>query len=378
MSQPLDQTGAAAASAKPQGALQGLKVVSMAEQYPGPFCTLILTDMGADVIQIERPGQGDPARFLTGFYEALNRGKRSRALDIRQPEDKAQLIALLREADVFLEGFRPGKLAKQGLGYDDLRKVNPGLIYCSISGYGQDGPYRDRPGHDLSLQGVGGALDERLSGAVNGLPPALLLGDTASALYTVIGVLSALLARHRTGQGTYVDIAMSDSVTAAMTAFLGLMGDNEIAPPQAEPAYDLFICADGTAITLSIAHEDSYWQRLCDDLGLAEHRNLSRPERVARRNELHHEIATIIAAEPRSHWASLLEASDQMWGPANRLEDLPNDPQVVARGLLERLARADGQEQWVVRQPVKFSAWANSSLTRAPGLDEHHDEGFER
>ena len=223
---------------------------------------------------------------------------------------------------------------------------------------------------------MGGALDERLSGDVSGLPPALLLGDTTSALYAVIGVLSALVARQRTGQGTYIDIAMSDSVTAAMTAFIGLMGDKEIAPPQAEPAYDLFTCADGTAITLSIAHEDGYWQKLCDDLGLPEHRDLSRPERVARRDARHQEIAIKIAAEPRSHWASLLEASDQMWGPANRLGDLPSDPQIAARELLARLTRADGQEQWVVRQPVKFSAWAYSPLTRAPGLDEHHDEGF--
>ena len=197
-----------------------------------------------------------------------------------------------------------------------------------------------------------------------------------SALYAVIGVLSALVARQRTGQGTYLDVAMSDGVTAALTGFIGLMGDEQVAPPQAEPAYDIFTCADGTALTLSIAHEDSYWQRLCDELGLAEHRNLTRPERVARRNELHGQIAAKIAAEPRSHWASRLEAADQMWGPATRLEDLPNDPQVIARGLLERLARADGQEQWVVRQPVKFSAWANSPLTPAPQLDEHRDEGF--
>ncbi len=137
-------------------ALSGLRVLSMAEQYPGPFCTMILSDMGADVIQVERPKIGDPSRFLKSFYESLNRGKRSIALDIRNSVDKDRLIDLVKDSDVFLEGFRPGKLAKHGLGYEELRAINPQLIYVSISGFGQDGPYRDRPAHDITFQGIGG------------------------------------------------------------------------------------------------------------------------------------------------------------------------------------------------------------------------------
>ncbi|MEO1292804.1 MAG: CaiB/BaiF CoA-transferase family protein, partial [Pseudomonadota bacterium] len=187
--------------------LAGLKVVSMAEQYPGPFCTMMLSDFGADVIQVERPGTGDPSRFMASFYEALNRGKRSRALDARKPDDRDALLALLDQADVFLEGFRPGKLAKFGLGWEDLSARNPQLIYCSISGFGQTGPYRDRPAHDITYQGVGGALDERIDGSVTGAPPGFLLGDTTAALYATIGILTALQGRERTGMGTFIDVS---------------------------------------------------------------------------------------------------------------------------------------------------------------------------
>ena len=257
--------------------LAGLRVVSMAEQFPGPLATMILADMGADIIQVERPGTGDPSRFLSGFYEALNRGKRSVALDIRNPKDKAELLALVADADVFLEGFRPGKLEKQGLGYAVLSALNSGLLYCSISGYGQNGPYRDRPAHDLTLQGVGGALEDRLDQQVLGQPPAVMMSDSASGLFAVIGVLSALQARQRTGRGSYIDIAMSDSVTAMLAPLVGMVGQGGEPPPQAEPAYDIFACADGRWITLSIAHEDAYWARLCADLDLADLSAMKRP-----------------------------------------------------------------------------------------------------
>lgn len=358
-------------------ALAGLRVVSMAEQYPGPFCTMILTDMGADVIQVERPGGGDPSRFLKSFYESLNRGKRSIALDIRDREERERLLELIASADVFLEGFRPGKLAAYGLGHDDLARLNPRLIYCSISGYGQTGPYRDRPAHDLTIQGVAGALHERVVGDVSGLPPATLLGDGAAALFAVIGVLSALAARNRTGRGTFVDVSMADSVLAMQTPFIASAGEDGPAPPQAEPAYDVFRCADGRFLSLSIAHEDAYWSRLCDDLGLRDIARLSRPERVSRRRELQRRIAGEIARFPFAHWSSRFEASGQMWGPVHALKDLGDDPQIAARGLIETLERADGTTQPAVRQPIRFSAYANAPLRRAPELDEHAGARFE-
>jgi len=357
--------------------LAGLRVLSMAEQYPGPLATMILSDMGADVIQIERPGSGDPSRYLVGFFEAINRGKRSVALDIRQSADHARVLELVAEADVFLEGFRPGKLAKQGMGYADLSALNPRLIYCSITGYGQTGPYRDRPAHDLSFQGVGGALAERLDGSVTGLPSSLLLGDNASGLYAVIGILAALRGRDATGRGTQIDVALSDSVTSLLTAFVGMEGRAGDPPPQAEPGYDIFLCADGLPITLSIAHEDAYWDRLCADLRLDDLVGMKRPARTAQRAGLKARIAAAIATRTRAAWEPVMEEAGQMWGPVNRLSDLPDDPHLQARGLLSRITRADGGDQWVVRQPVLFSAWARPDLTRAPALNEHPDARWE-
>lgn len=362
-------------TAKP-GALKGLKVVSMAEQYPGPFCTLILSDMGADVIQIERPGKGDPSRFMTSFYEALNRNKRSVAIDALLDADKARLISLIREADIFLEGFRPGKLAKLGLGYEDLAKVNPALIYVSISGYGQSGPYRMRPAHDLTFAGLGGALDERLQGDVTGMPPALLLGDASSALYAVIGALSALHARNQTGQGTHIDIAMSDAVQSLQTPFIGTDRQDAGAMPQADPGYGLYQTQDGRWLTTSIAHEDDYWDQLCRDVGLEAGIGLTRPQRVAQRDELVAQIGAKIAQKPFAHWEALFEVAGQMWGPALAREDLPHDPHIQARGLLQQLTRQDGAQQSVLRQPVKFSAWDNVALTPAPKVGQHDGEGF--
>lgn len=356
-------------------ALEGLKVVSMAEQYPGPLCTMILSDMGADVIQVERPGTGDPARFLGAFYECLNRNKRSVALDVRDPEQKAELLALIAGADVFLEGFRPGKLARQGLGYDDLKAIKPDLVYVSISGFGQTGPYRMRPAHDITYQGVGGALDERLRGAVDGAPPSMLLGDSASAFYATIGVLSALHARDRSGEGSYVDVSMTDTVLALQTAFIA-MDDSSAAPPQADPGYAIYQTADGRWLTTSVAHEDDYWARLCADVGLDDCAGLSRPDRVARRDELVRRIGEKIAAHPFAHWEAVFEASDQMWGAAYTIADLPQDPHIQARGMLQEVVRADGVTQLVLRQPLRFSNYDNVPVRRAPVLGEHQGEGF--
>ena len=359
----------------PRTPLSHLKVVSMAEQYPGPFCTMILSDLGADVVQVERPETGDPARLFNPFYEAINRGKRSVTLDVKQPEDRNQLLELLQEADVFLEGFRPDKLAKLGLGYNDVKAINPKLIYCSISGFGQTGPYRNRPAHDLTYQGVAGALDERMNGDISGLPPSFLLGDTMSALYATIGILTALNAREKNGEGGYIDISLTDCVASAMTAFTAMSDqDDGIAPPQAEPAYDLFECADGKWLTLSIAHENNYWAELCKTLGLDGMVSLKRHERVARRGELKGMIEDRIRQRARDEWASIFEQTDQMWGPANTLNEAPFDRGLMARELYHRLKRNDGVEQWITRQPIVFSNYQNAPLAPAPELGANNED----
>lgn len=355
--------------------LDGLKVVSMAEQFPGPYATMLLADMGAEVILVERPGFGDPSRFLPPFFEALNRGKKAVALDIKKPEDLAQFQALISEADIFLEGFRPGKLAKAGLGYDDLAAINPRLIYASISGYGQNGPYRDRAGHDLSYQGVGGALFESLRAEHDAPPSSLLLGDVSSAMFATIGVLAALEARHRTGRGTYIDIAMADSVASLMTAHITLAanGAGDLAGPAAEPAYDVFQCADGRWLTLSIAHEDDVWGRLMGVLQLPQWANTSRDSRTKQRPMMKAAIAGVIAEKDYSTWVALLEGADQMFGPALDRGEVASDPQMVARNMFTTITRANGEQQLVVRQPIKFAGFENAPLSPSPKVGQHND-----
>lgn len=361
-----------------QHILDGITVVSMAEQFPGPFATMLLADMGARVIMVERPGGGDPSRFLPPFFETLNRSKMAVALDVKQPEDRQKLLALIETADIFLEGFRPGKLAKAGLGYDDLAAVNPRIIYASISGYGQTGPYKQRPGHDISYQGVGGALYERLVDGTIAPPSNVLLGDVSSALYTAIGVLAALEARHRTGSGTYIDVAMSDTVASFMTAQLGMAmnGGEHLPGPSAEPAYDLFRTSDGKWLTVSIAHEDDFWERLCGTIGLPELTGMPRKDRVGRREIVNAAIRAKIASHPFDHWNRLFCETDQMFGPAHDRSDVAIDPHNKERGLFETLRHPDGREQIVMRQPLKFRHFKNAPLSPSPRVGEHNDAFF--
>lgn len=355
------------------GPLSGLRILSLAEQYPGPFCTMILAELGADVIQVERPEGGDPSRMLPGFYGALNHSKRSVALDLNRQEDLDTLFELAAGADVFIEGFRPGRLNRFGLGSDELCDLHPELVYLSISGFGQDSDHRHRPAHDISFQGFGGALESRLDGKTHGAPPELLLADTLSGLYAAIAILSALQGRTRTGKGGYIDLAMADTVASAMTAFIGLLDDPGAARPQDEPAYDLFQCADGQWITLSIAHEDNWWALLCRELELGEElAALERPRRVEARESLKARIAAAIALEPRAYWQGKFDADGQMWSPAHRLADLPTDPHFAARKLFDRITgSAGGAAHWIVRQPFKMAAYPVGKARPAPALGEH-------
>jgi crotonobetainyl-CoA:carnitine CoA-transferase CaiB-like acyl-CoA transferase len=362
-----------AVTGPPPGPLDGLRVVSLAEQYPGPFATLLLGDLGADVIAVERPAGGDPARAFPSFHEALNRGKRSVALDLKHPEGRAALLALCRAADVLLEGFRPGTLDRLGLGYERVAAANPRLVYVSISGFGADGPYRDRPAHDISYQAVAGLL-AGWTGQPGAAPP-LHLADLSSGLFAVLGALAALQQRQRTGRGSHVDTSMTDGLVTMLAAYL-VPVVNRSGPPAfpVDPGYGLYPTADGATVALGIAHEDRFWAALCRALSLPALETLRFPQRVARREELVGALAARIAECERPTLETAFETQGVPYAWVNDLDAVPVDPQVAARGLLVDLPGEGGGSTRHVRQPLRFDAQAPGPQRPVPALGAHTRE----
>ncbi|QBQ99359.1 CaiB/BaiF CoA transferase family protein [Paraburkholderia pallida] len=357
--------------------LEGIRIVTLAEQYPGPFATLVLADLGADVIIVERPSGGDPARQLPDFHAALNRGKRSVALDLKDEADRATLRRLIETADVLMEGFRPGTMARLGFGHEDVAKINPRTVYVSISGFGQTGPWRDRPAHDLSYQAIAGLLYRQAATGQIEASPDLAIGDLSSAMFAVAGCLAALLERTRTGRGKYVDVSMTDGLVSWMSVFLAPVmngGQLGMAHINAQPAYGVFRCADARLLTLSVTHEDWFWAPLCELLGLPALAPLGHAERSAREAELKPLIAEALMKRPRDEWAALLDRAGVAWGPVNSLEEVTQDPHFRERGMFRSVRERDGRESWYVAQPLIFGdAGHPGPVSGVPAVGEHND-----
>jgi formyl-CoA transferase len=357
--------------------LAGLKILSLAEQFPGPYATMLLSDMGAEVIMVERPGVGDPARQFPPLFRALNRGKRSVALDLKSTGGLAQFRTLVESADVIVEGFRPGKLAALGAGFEDMRKVNPKLVYVSISGYGQDGPYRDRAGHDLSYEGVGGLLADQADAGQPGQVPGLPLADVGAALFAAIAILSATLSSQRTGQGRYVDVSMSDAVVSMLTAFLvPAANGTPLGEFISEPAYGVFTCRDGKLMTLSIAHEDWFWKPFCEVIGKPDLAGLKGRDRVAQKDALREEIAAVLVSKSRADWAGLFDTAGVPWGPLNSLAETLEDPHVRARQLLRTIAHDGGKTETFLVQPLKFDGFETEISELPPEIGSDNESVF--
>jgi crotonobetainyl-CoA:carnitine CoA-transferase CaiB-like acyl-CoA transferase len=340
--------------------LEGLRVVSLAEQYPGPFATMLLGDLGADVVQVERPAGGDPSRAFPGHFAALNRGKRSVALDLKTSEGLAACRELIEGADVLLEGFRPGVLARLGLDPAELTAANPGLVVVSISGFGQDGPHRDRPAHDLTFQALAGLLDPHASDV-----PAVPLADVVSGLFAAVAALTGLAGRATTGRGGHYDVAMLDSLLSLLATRL-VPAANGAAPDTLgdDPGYGLFTTADGRRLALSIAFEDHFWRALCAALDLPDLADVRGPERLARRDELRGRLAARFAEHDAEHWEAALAGVP--CGLVRTPAEVLADPHLAARGLLQQVAG-----QTVLRQPLVVDGAGPGPTRGVPGLGEH-------
>ena len=357
-----------------KGPLEGVRVLSLAEQLPGPYATMLLADLGADVVLVERPQGGDPGRAFPDFFRALARNKRSVCLDLKSAEGKNGLKRLVANSDVMLEGFRPGRMAALGLGYEELAAINPQLIHVSISGFGQDGPYRDRTAHDLSYQAVSGHLFEAV-GCANAAVPHIPYGDLASAMFAAFAITTALFARERTGLGTAIDVSVADALVSWLTPYLGpVMNGAPMLRITDEPGYGIFTCADGRQLTLSIAHEDHFWRALCGIVGLQRLQDLRSPERIARSGELRSTIAEVIGGHARAHWEPLFDEHAIPWSPMSTLPDVLADPHFAARMMFSSIVGGEGIAERHVLQPLHFSGYATKLRRPAPRLGEHNSE----
>ncbi len=358
--------------------LSGIRILSLAEQYPGPYATMLLADLGADVVMVERPGSGDPSRRFAGLFASFNRNKRSVVLDLKSAKGKDDFLLLVDTADVVMEGFRPGVMARLKIGADDLRARKPGLIFVSISSFGQNGPQAGVAGHDLSIQAAAGMIDVPVGQEAGLALPALPLADISSAMFAALGVVTALFARTQSGQGTTVDVSMLDSLVSWMTPFLVPPMNNlptRTLPPQ-DPGYGLFATADGRQITLSIAGEDPMWKALCNLVGLQQFADLTELDRSARAQEIGPLLRAAVAMWRYDDLYLKLEALGIAFGPVRRLHQVLDDPQMAARAMAVSVAGPHGQNgmQTFVRQPLMLDAEGGRIDHQAPALGQHNAE----
>jgi len=335
---------------------------------------MILADLGADVILVERPGQGDPGRRFPGLWAAFSRNKRSVTLNLKDAADTARFLELVDSADVVLEGFRPGVMRRLGLDAATLRTRRPELVFASISSFGQTGPNAAVAGHDLSLQGAAGMIDVPAGAEDRHQPPMLPLADISSAMFAVIGVVSALLERSRSGQGHRVDVSMHEALVSWMTPFLMPPANGlPVRPlPPPEPAYRLFGTADGRQLTLSIAGEDHMWNQLCELLGLSGYIGLDEAARMARCDELTPHVRAAVARFEYAPLVAALQARGLAHGPIVRPAEVLDDPHLVARGMKVSLPTEPGRVY--LRQPIVFDGESGGIARPVPGLGEHNAE----
>jgi crotonobetainyl-CoA:carnitine CoA-transferase CaiB-like acyl-CoA transferase len=328
--------------------------------------------LGAEIVLVERP-TGDRARALPDFFAAFARGKRSVALDLKQPDSMARLTPLIARADVVVEGFSPGTADRLGFGYEALRRINPLLVYASISGFGQTGPYRNRAAHDLSYQALAGALaDQAFEPRAK---PTVAIGDVSAALFAVIGILAGLQGRQKSGQGTYVDVGMTDSLVSCLVPFLApVLNGREPLDAGKAPANNLFRTSDGRVLSLSVLQEDDFWQALCGLLGLGAHANLDFVARHERADELGAQIAARIAERPLDFWSEAFDRLRIAWSPVLTLEGVVQDLHMQARGLFDVVTDASGHAMRFIRQPLKFSNYSDAPVLRIPSLGEGNAE----
>jgi crotonobetainyl-CoA:carnitine CoA-transferase CaiB-like acyl-CoA transferase len=351
-----------------RGLLHDVRLLDLSIWRPGPYATQLLADLGADVIKLEPPG-GDPMRVFPQLFATLNANKRSIVLDLHDPNQRARAHALVAEADALVEGFRPGVAARLGMGEPEVRAINPSIVYCSVSGYGQDGPLAKTPGHDLNYQAYAGMLTPTGGTPVECTVP---IADLTGGVFAAMATCAALLGRTRTGNGERIDVAMAEVLATWTGPFTGtaVAGQNE--PMGQLPSYGSFPTADAKWITLGIIDEEHFWARLCDVLDLADLRDLDFLTRVEHHDELAGRLSAAIAGRDRDELVAAL-GDDVPVAPALTRDEMLEHPQHVHREVVG-LTTGDGTP--TMGYPVRLAHQPARAPGLPPSLGEHQDEGF--
>lgn len=352
--------------------LSGVKVIESALQYPGPYCGMLLAQLGAEVVKLEMPGTGDPARHLPGFFNSINCNKKSIAVNLKEPEGREILYRLVKTFDVFMEGFRPGVAERIGMDYPVLSEVHPGLIYCSITGYGQDGPYRDLPGHDLNFQAVSGMLDTCFT-PPGGEPllPGLAVADVASGMFAAISILSALVRRDKTGKGCYIDVSMTDGLVSLLSTHFGHYFETGSTRRTRDAGYGIYRTGDGGFIALGIAHEDWFWDRLCTAMGLTSLVGIGGMERREKRDALAGRLQEVFLQKARDEWLDLLTKADVPVSAVQSLDRVVDDSHILSRQMFQKIGSGAGPSMTVTSYPAKFSGTRPAANTPPPEPGQH-------
>lgn len=364
--------------------LEGVRVLDLTRLLPGPYASLMLADFGADVIKIEEPKLGDYARWgeYSPMFHSLNRNKRSVTLDLKSEVDKDIFIDLIKTADVLIESFRPGVMDRLGLGYETLKQHQPKLIYCAVTGFGQTGPYKDVPGHDINFLSYSGLLElqgERDKGPVSS---SVQIGDIGGgALMATIGILLSIIEAKKTGKGQLVDISMLDGSVSWMQAILPHYLATNQPPKRGElllnggrACYEIYETSDHRFLSVG-ALEYKFWKNFCTVIGKEELiSQLEAP--LERQYSMKKEIQAVIGRKTLKEWVNLFSGVDACVSPVLKVEEMIEDPQIKHRQIIEEV---DVPETGGVRQmanPIKLSRTKAKTIRRAPKLGEHNEEIF--
>ncbi len=351
--------------------LEHLTVIDMTVNVPGPFCSTVLGDLGATVIKIEPPG-GDPLRHSPAMWTGINRGKRSIVLDLKTDGGREILGRLALDADIVIEGWRPGVAERLRVDYESLSSSNTRLVYCSISGFGQDGPWSQRPGHDVNYLALSGYMGAQIAVEGRAWAPPILVSDLVSGLYAAIATLAAVAGSAHSGQGAYIDLSMTDSALSLLKPEIGNLSEGatgDIKPNVTFiPHYGVFPCKDGRWFSLGIVHEDHFWDRFCEVADISSLVGLTFQERLDRSEEIATAVHAVFLTRTAADWEDTLQQADIPAAIVNELHEIFDSPQFQARGMFAELGLGK-----FLRQPFRMSGQAIGPDSPPPALGEHNN-----